>query len=146
MAKLRTIKTLRALDATDSEDKTSAFQHRGTVFRNASSGPIRTYNGEDVSVSASEVRRNHRPNSQFMRHIYHATEIHADQTVATDSAEIERRSGEERRVDSAALVADLSDDDDADGVAVADEVSLPLPLLLLFAVIETVGAERFGLV
>jgi hypothetical protein len=117
VAKLRTIKTLRALDATDSEDKTSAFQHRGTVFRNASSGPIRTYNGEDVSVSASEVRMNHRPNSQFMRHIYHATEIHADQTVATDSAEIERRSGEERRVDSAALVADLSDDDDAPAAA-----------------------------
>lgn len=76
-----------------------------------------------------------------MRHIYHAAKTHADQTVATESAAIERRSGEERRVDSAALVADLSDAEDADGV-VADVVSL----LLLFAVIETVGAERFGLV
>ena len=78
-----------------------------------------------------------------MRHIYHAAKAHADQTVATESAEMVRSSGEERRVDSAALVADLSDAEDADGV-VAEEV--PLPLLLLFASIETVGAERFGLV
>lgn len=79
-----------------------------------------------------------------VNHVYHAANTHADQTVATNRAAIERRSGDERKVDSAALVADLSDDEDADGV-VADVVSLPLPLLL-FAAIETVGAERFGLV